>query len=95
MATAIWRHKQQHGRRMSSRMSLWQRQYGGFVYKKIAYKPRHGHLFYRVNMDNGTSVGDSVGQRKRQAEYYSEYRKRALLYCENVVHEKKNTIHTV
>jgi hypothetical protein len=40
-------------------------------------------------MDNGTSVGDSVGQRKRQAEYYREYRKRALLYCENVVHEKE------
>jgi hypothetical protein len=46
-------------------------------------------------MDNGTSVGDSVGQRKRQGEYYKEYRKRALLYCENVVHGKKNTIHTV
>jgi hypothetical protein len=29
MATAIWRHKQQHGRRMSSRISLWQRKYGG------------------------------------------------------------------
>jgi hypothetical protein len=29
MATAIWRHKQQYGRRMSSRISLWQRQYGG------------------------------------------------------------------
>jgi hypothetical protein len=28
-------------------------------------------------LDNGTSVGDSVGQRKRQAEYYREYRKRA------------------
>jgi hypothetical protein len=89
METAIWRHKQQHGRRISSRISLWQRQYGGFVYKKIAYKPRHGHLFYRVTMDNGTIVGDSVGQRKRQAEYYREYRKRALPYCENVVHEKK------
>jgi hypothetical protein len=87
MATAKWRHKQ-HGRPMSSRISLWQRQYGSFLYK-IAYKPRHGHLFHRVNMDNDTSVGDSVCQRKRQAEYYREYRKRALLYCENVVHEKK------
>jgi hypothetical protein len=56
-------------------------------------------LFYRVNMDNGTSVGDSVGQRKRKAEYYREYRKRALLYCEiffiNLYYQSENIHCTV
>jgi hypothetical protein len=40
MATAIWWQKQQHGRRNSSHMSLWQRQYGG-INNNMAAGIRH------------------------------------------------------